>query len=188
MYFMNNTESMIYNWGLKREYIATINSADGLPEHSRKFGGGASSDTPSYYQYGDPYTYDYSGYTFLESNSNQATWAPGGYGNLTSGMLTEIQQNTDTGYKPFGALGQGSLTNLSVTLHPGANTRIMIVTIFPKIGIDNSAYTQTLTVGSFPFRYIAEFQTPSIPPRPNDIGAQFMSVSVCLSMVTLMVN
>ena len=89
---------------------------------------------------------DFSGDTFKGSG---ATTTQGGYGKKSTGNLATITQSVDTGYKPFGALGQGTDKNKAVSLDHGNKNRVMIVTIYPKLNTDNSASTQTLTLGAY---------------------------------------
>jgi len=78
-----------------------------------------------------------------------STTLQGGYGSKTTGNLAEIDQNVSTGYKPFGSLGQGTVNNKAVSINQGNKNRVMIVTIYPKLNTDNSAATQSLTIGSY---------------------------------------
>jgi len=50
---------------------------------------------------------DFSGETFATSQSL------GGYGSTSSGMYT-VETSTKSGYKPFGAAGQGAAANYSI--------------------------------------------------------------------------
>lgn len=100
----------------------------------------------------------YSGDTFIGSG---ATGSTGGYGQVTTG-----EQSGTQGYKPFGALGTGTATDLSVSLTTTPTKRIMIVTVYPEINVDNTLKTQTLTVGAYPLQTKYDFTTPTVPDEP----------------------
>ena len=123
----------------------------------------------------------FSGDTFTGSD---ATSSQGGYGTKTSGMLSSVTQNVDTGYKPYGALGQGSENNKAVSLDHSDDKRVMIVTIFPKINTDNSASTQTLTLGAYGWQSI-NFDTPTVPDEPAEISATKLVGASLLATLTL---
>lgn len=64
-----------------------------------------------------------------------ATASQGGYGAASSG-----EYKNSALYKPFGALGYGSEKNYGISLEPSKiKKRVMLVTVFPEINVDNSA-------------------------------------------------
>ena len=85
----------------------------------------------------------------------------GGYGFPTSGTYNV----EESGYKPFGALGQGDDSNLGVDLDVSPLDRFMLVTIFvPTDALQTLPITATLTLelGSYEWANI-NFTTPKQP-------------------------
>jgi len=58
------------------------------------------------------------------------TTADRGWGKPTFGKY-DVEQGTWSGYKPFGALGQGLDVNLGVSLDTSTKPRIMLFTLMP---------------------------------------------------------
>lgn len=114
----------------------------------------------------------YSGDTFVASGSTTATTTPiGGYGSVSSGMYSLIagQSTGDSGYKPFGTLGQGSETNLNVNLRSTENRdRVMLVTLQAVGSYDMSANPDitVIKVGSYNWT-TTDFTTPTVPDEPS---------------------
>jgi len=67
----------------------------------------------------------YSGLSF------ETTMAKGGFGEVTSGMY-EVTTGVESGYKPYGALGQGPNPDMAVTLDHSDVDRVMIVTVVAR--------------------------------------------------------
>ena len=72
------------------------------------------------------------------------TTSLGGYGDTSSGPYVH-ETAAKSGYKPFGAAGQGPANNYSVALDQKPMDRIMLVTITPR----SSTYTQSTTTNTF---------------------------------------
>jgi len=98
----------------------------------------------------------------------------GGYGSITSGYY-ETNGQRKSGYKPFGALGQGANPQMSVSLWnsefgPEEVDKYMVFTVTNQ-GNDQANYFGKpdilIEVGSYPFKEI-DFTTPS---RPSVVGA-----------------
>jgi hypothetical protein len=67
----------------------------------------------------------YSGVSF------ETTLAKGGFGEVTSGMYNVIT-GVESGYKPYGALGQGPRDDMSVALDHSDTDRVMIVSVIAR--------------------------------------------------------
>ena len=115
----------------------------------------------------------YAGDTFVGTG---ATGNQGGYGKKTTGMLSIPTTNTLAGYKPFGALGQGSANNLNVDLDTTAKQRVMLITVYPKDSYATTTFNNIVKVGAYAWGNI-DFYTPTVPPIPTiSAGAQYLSV------------
>lgn len=67
---------------------------------------------------------DYDGYTFDNTN------AEAGYGTMTSGMYHQrLNSVMNSGYKPFGVLGQGPKQDMSLRLTDTDEERVMLAVI-----------------------------------------------------------
>lgn len=123
----------------------------------------------------------YSGDTFVGTG---ATGNQGGYGKVTTGMLSIPTTNTLAGYKPYGALGQGPATNLNVALDTAAKQRVMLVTVYSKDAYSTTNFNNVLKVGAYAWGNI-DFSTPQVPPVPTiSAGAQYLSM-VAVSAASL---
>lgn len=124
----------------------------------------------------------YLGDTFVGTG---ATESQGGYGVKTSGMYS-VKATTASGYKPFGALGQGTSTDMAIALDTSNKSRVMLVTVMQKILTDNSAFTKTLTLGAYGWNAI-DFTTPTVPAEPVALGALtlFLSASLTAPLVAM---
>ena len=86
---------------------------------------------------------------YLFSNTSSL----GGYGETSSGMYS-VLTGTKSGYKPFGAAGQGAANNYSIAFDQTQMDRIMLVSITPRSASYNQASTTntfSLEVGAYPF-------------------------------------
>jgi len=104
----------------------------------------------------------YDGETFMSTAHN------GGYGQVSGGMY-DIYSSEASGYKPFGAIGQGMATDKSVALDTSDMARIMLVTVFTNTydfdfgnGFIQNQELIDLTVGAYPFADI-DFSVPEVP-------------------------
>jgi len=82
-----------------------------------------STDAETDYTVTPPEPLPYDGYTFENTNSQA------GYGMLTTGRYYNTLLGSRSGYKPWGALGQGTAKNRSVNLSGTDEERAMLITI-----------------------------------------------------------
>jgi len=146
---------------------------------------------------------DYDGYTF-EMSSNL-----GGFGHPTAGMY-HVDDRTWSGYKPFGANGQGERDDLSVSMDHHHVDRVMLVTVNPQAtrletttSADLDSYditdyagepgwrqtneTVSLKVGQYAFRHDLDFMPPSEQTvmQVGDAAQRLMAIAVAAPMVAL---
>lgn len=131
----------------------------------------------------------YSGMSF------ETTMSKGGFGEVTSGMY-EVTTGVESGYKPYGALGQGPDPDMAVTLDHSDVDRVMIVSVIARhnLGFYDTTlnefpnyYDQTINqeaisieIGSYGWRDI-DFGIPMLPEEQSIMvmdGAKALAASV----------
>ena len=145
---------------------------------------------------------EYTGYTFEESSNL------GGFGHPTSGMYDTHEQDW-SGFKPYGAFGQGERDDLSVSLDDNNRARVMLVTINPQAsmlettgdatwfdydienylgapGWSQTNETVSLKVGQYSFRPTLEFDPPTQEMAVSVDGARtLMALAIAAPVVAL---
>jgi hypothetical protein len=138
----------------------------------------------------------YTGYIFTGTagTGQTLTTSQGGYGAVTSGTINDERADPTAdvsyGYKPFGTVGTGVSTELSVSFDVEDANRVMLVTVWNL----DSTYAQTtdsealtLNMGAYAFADI-DFATPTIPAVPTYEGAQVLAASIaCLTVALTLV-
>jgi hypothetical protein len=128
----------------------------------------------------------FSGYDFANTSNI------GGYGAITSGRY-ETNAQRKSGFKPFGALGQGEAKERSVSLHNSEfdsedKDTYMVFTIVNQ-GADQSLYRNEpdilVEVGAYPFREI-DFTTPTKPTIVSADQAMYVLAGVTALAVNLL--
>lgn len=100
--------------------------------------------------------------------SFENTIPSGGYGQPSYGLY-DIYTGEESGYKPFGAMGQGMDNDLSVKLGDAEGDHVMLVQILPHLADwDQSTHTSpieviSLEIGSYPWVDSEVFATPVRP-------------------------
>lgn len=117
---------------------------------------------------------EYSGFHFFNTGSL------GGYGSRTSGHY-DVAVGESSGYKPFGAMGQGHMDNLSIDLDTRDQTRIMLISVVPLDNSDSDwvqeEETVVIEVGSYPWRNDFDFSTPQVPSTVDEDGAKLLTAA-----------
>jgi len=130
----------------------------------------------------------YDGYTFENTNSEA------GYGTMTSGTYHNQLTGDSSGYKPWGALGQGSSKNKSVRLTTTDEERVMLVVISFFHDYATEDYQEDmwqgadmlLEVGAYPWSDI-DLTAPVAPASASAIsdGAKVLCASLSAAAIAM---
>jgi len=118
----------------------------------------------------------------------------GGYGEITSGTTTDTRAGSALtgdgpfGYQPYGALGKGTSSTLSVDLDTADKSRLMLVSVWNT----DPTWTQSaanqaikLDMGAYAFNPI-DFSTPTVPDAPTvEQGASQLVFAAAISLASL---
>jgi len=137
---------------------------------------------------------EYDGVTF------DNTFSKGGYGEVTSGMYDIKGNYARSGYKSWGALGQGENDSLNVAFDNGDLDRYMIVSIVPAYVDQDASQTDRdrieMEMGAYPFRDDIDWKPMAvdnlddleIPARYTQVGADGAKTLVASAVAALAVS